>query len=115
MNISRLQSDKLIVGTNDVSFVPPDISPTAFLVDVCDKIYFAGWGSNLGGPLSTLNLPVSIDAYQQDTDGNDIYLMVLDGSLSAMIYSTFFGGSQSNEHVDGGTSRFDKKGIIREC
>lgn len=90
----------------------PDISPTAFLVDVCDKIYFAGWGSNLGGPLSTLNLPVSADAYQQDTDGNDIYLMVLDGSLNAMIYSTYFGGSQSNEHVDGGTSRFDKKGII---
>lgn len=90
----------------------PDISPTAFLVDVCDKIYFAGWGSNLGGPLSTLNLPVSFDAYQEDTDGNDIYLMVLDGSLSTMIYSTYFGGSQSNEHVDGGTSRFDKKGII---
>ena len=28
----------------------PDISPTAFLVDVCDKIYLSGWGSNLGGP-----------------------------------------------------------------
>ena len=27
MNISRLQTDKLIVGTNDVSFVPPDTSP----------------------------------------------------------------------------------------
>ena len=28
MNISRLQTDKLIVGTNDVSYVPPDKSPT---------------------------------------------------------------------------------------
>ena len=27
MNISRLQTDKLIVGTNDVSYVPPDTSP----------------------------------------------------------------------------------------
>ena len=90
----------------------PDISPTAFLVDVCDKIYIAGWGSNLGGSLSTLNLPVSDSAYQQNTDGNDIYLMVLDDELSTMIYATYFGGSQSNEHVDGGTSRFDKKGII---
>ena len=90
----------------------PDISPTAFLVDVCDKIYIAGWGSNLGGPLSTLNLPVTYDAHQSTTDGNDIYLMVLDDSLSEIIYATYYGGSQSNEHVDGGTSRFDKKGII---
>jgi len=28
MNISRLQTDKLIVGTDDVSYVPPDTSPT---------------------------------------------------------------------------------------
>ena len=27
MNISKFQSDKLIVGTNDVSYVPPDTSP----------------------------------------------------------------------------------------
>ena len=98
-----------VVGTSKGT---PDISPTAFLVDVCDKIYISGWGSNLGGPLSTLNLPISPNAYQQTTDGNDFYLMVLDDALSAMIYATYFGGSQSNEHVDGGTSRFDKKGII---
>ena len=90
----------------------PDISPTAFLVDVCDKIYVAGWGSNLGGSLSTLNLPVTLDCYQKFTDGNDLYLMVLDDALSTIIHATYFGGSQSNEHVDGGTSRFDKKGIV---
>ena len=98
-----------VVGTGKGS---PDISPTAFLVDVCDKIYFSGWGSNLGGPLSTLNLPVSTTAFQSTTDGNDFYLMVVDDALSSMVYATYFGGSQSNEHVDGGTSRFDKKGII---
>ena len=32
MNISRLQSDKLIVGTNDVSYFEPDISPTGTAV-----------------------------------------------------------------------------------
>ena len=90
----------------------PDISPTAFLVDVCDKIYISGWGSNLGGPLSTLNLPISSSAFQQTTDGNDMYLLVLDDLLNTMVYATYFGGSQSAEHVDGGTSRFDKKGII---
>ena len=32
MNISRLQSDKLIVGTNDVSYSAPDTSPTGTAV-----------------------------------------------------------------------------------
>jgi len=32
MNISRLQSDKLIVGTNDVSYIAPDTSPTGTAV-----------------------------------------------------------------------------------
>ena len=32
MNISRTQTDKLLVGTNDVSYVPPDISPTGTAV-----------------------------------------------------------------------------------
>tara|TARA_B100001248_G_scaffold262276_1_gene257222 strand:- start:54831 stop:58511 length:3681 start_codon:yes stop_codon:yes gene_type:complete len=98
-----------VIGTGKGS---PDISPTAFLVDVCDKVYLAGWGSNLGGPLSTLNLPVTIDAHQSSTDGNDFYLMVIDNLFNSLVYATYFGGSQSNEHVDGGTSRFDKKGTI---
>ena len=32
MNISRTQTDKLVVGTNDVSYVPPDTSPTGTAV-----------------------------------------------------------------------------------
>ncbi len=32
MNISRTQTDKLLVGTNDVSYVPPDTSPTGTAV-----------------------------------------------------------------------------------
>ncbi len=91
----------------------PDFSPTAFLVDVCNRIYLSGWGSNVGGgALSTFNLPVTTGAYQPNTDGNDFYLMVIDDSLNQLNYATFLGGNQSAEHVDGGTSRFDKNGII---
>ena len=32
MNISRTQTDKLLVGTNDVSYVPPDTSPNGTAV-----------------------------------------------------------------------------------
>ncbi|MBE50440.1 MAG: hypothetical protein CMP51_01985 [Flavobacteriales bacterium] len=105
---SLIKSTK--IGTSKGS---PDISPTAFLVDVCNNIYLSGWGSNTGnGSLSTINLPISNNAYQNTTDGNDFYVMVLDKNLDSLIYATYFGGSQSAEHVDGGTSRFDEKGVI---
>ncbi len=93
----------------------PDISPTAFLVDVCDQIYTSGWGSNaagLGGQLSTAGLPVTPNAHQNTTDGNDLYLAVFDIDMQALNYATFYGGPVSPEHVDGGTSRFDRRGRV---
>lgn len=91
----------------------PDISPTAFLVDYCDKIYVSGWGSAIqGGTLSTTGMSVTADGYQLSTDGNDFYLAVFDIDLSALFYGTFFGGAQAAEHVDGGTSRFDRRGRV---
>ncbi|MGV3636130.1 MAG: gliding motility-associated C-terminal domain-containing protein [Flavobacteriales bacterium] len=90
----------------------PDISPTAFLVDYCNKIYVSGWGSATGGALSTTGLEVTPDAYQGTTDGNDFYLAVFDIDLSDLFYATYFGGNTSAEHVDGGTSRFDRRGRV---
>lgn len=99
------------IGSGDGT---PDISPTAFLVDVCDKIYTSGWGSDLGvgGSLSTSGLPVTPDAQQGTTDGNDLYLAVFDIDMTALTYATYYGGGLSPEHVDGGTSRFDRRGRV---
>ncbi len=91
----------------------PDISPTALLVDLCSKIYLSGWGGSvLNGTGGTSGLPISGDAFQNTTDGNDFYLLVIKDDASAMVYGTYFGGPISYEHVDGGTSRFDRKGKI---
>lgn len=93
----------------------PDISPTAFLVDVCDKIYTSGWGSSaggLGGQLTTTGLPVTPDAIQGNTTGHDLYLAVFDIDMTALSYATYYGGPVSPEHVDGGTSRFDRRGRV---
>ncbi|MGF1639160.1 MAG: PKD domain-containing protein [Cyclobacteriaceae bacterium] len=96
----------------------PDISPTAFMVNECGNIFVSGWGGDLqsdsnlyiGG--DTGGLPVTEDAFQSTTDRNDFYLMVLLEGAKELLYGTFFGGRFVNEHVDGGTSRFDKKGIV---
>ena len=99
-----------------------NISPTALLVDVCEKVYIAGWGGTVntangfGANLGYTNgMATTSDAYQQATDGSDFYFMVLEQDATALLYGTFFGGNGVQEHVDGGTSRFDKSGIIYEA
>ena len=47
MNISRLQSDKLIVGTNDVSYSAPDVSPTGTAV-LNGPVYVGKTGASPG-------------------------------------------------------------------
>jgi PKD repeat protein len=94
----------------------PDIVPSAFLVDVCSKVYVSGWGGDLFGQninnATATGLPLSNDAFQSSTDGSDYYLIIIDDNASSLIYATYFGGASAEEHVDGGTSRFDRQGII---
>jgi gliding motility-associated-like protein len=98
-----------------------DISLSAFLVNNCNYIFISGWGGavnafNGGAPFSTTNgLPITPGAIQSTTDGSDYYLMMLAEDADTLLYATFFGGHSSNDHVDGGTSRFDKKGIVYQA
>ncbi|MDA9262353.1 PKD domain-containing protein, partial [bacterium] len=97
-----------------------DFSPSAFLVNNCGLIYLSGWGGATNRHYratgsSTVGLPLTFDAFQSTTDGSDFYLMVLDKDATALRYGTYFGGAVSNEHVDGGTSRFDKKGNVYQA
>ena len=41
--------------------------------------------------------------------------MVLNEDANGLLYATYFGGGISTEHVDGGTSRFDKNGIVYQA
>ena len=95
-------------GTGSVN-----ISPSAFLVDVCGNIYISGWGANilLSSPLG--GMPITSGAFQSTPgDGYNFYIACFQRNLSSLLYATYFGGALSREHVDGGTSRFDKYGII---
>ncbi len=94
----------------------PDISPTAFLVNECNNLYMSGWGGTLNRRIwkgsGTSGMRVSADALQSQTTGNDFYFIVLTDDATEFLYGTFLGGGQSQTHVDGGTSRFDKNGIV---
>jgi gliding motility-associated-like protein len=77
----------------------------------------SGWGgeTNQGGAGGNTNgLPTTVDAIQKTTDGNDFYFIVMERNASKVLYATFYGGS-SNEHVDGGTSRFAPDGTIYQA
>ncbi|MDW8301896.1 MAG: gliding motility-associated C-terminal domain-containing protein [Bacteroidia bacterium] len=96
-----------------------DISISAFLVDDCEYIYVSGWGGlqDINNVVSgnVTGMPITNNAIQKSTDGSDFYLMVLSKDMKELLYATYFGGNRSEEHVDGGTSRYDKKGVIYQA
>jgi hypothetical protein len=118
-DLSTLEFSTVFGSQSASGLVIPNISPTAFLVNDCNNIYMAGWGgfvnssAQTGFWQSTTNgMPVTSDAYQKKTSGSDFYFMVLNGDATQLVYATFLGGNSSKTHVDGGTSRFDKYGIV---
>ena len=97
-----------------------NISPTAMLVDQCESVYVAGWGGTVNSGWnpatgSVSGMPVTADAFSTTTTGSDFYFIVFKKDLTDLLYATFYGSPVANDHVDGGTSRFDKKGVIYEA
>jgi gliding motility-associated-like protein len=110
----------------------PNLSPTAFLVDRCENVYVSGWGgkANLGtgfGSGTTKGMPVTPNAIKPVTDasGSDFYFFVLKKNADSILYGSFFGQEDPplsvqnphtfGDHVDGGTSRFDRNGVIYQA
>jgi gliding motility-associated-like protein len=99
----------------------PNFSPVAFLVDTCQNVYISGWGSDIpldnGGTsgMSTSGLPITSNALQSTTDGNDFYFIVLSKNAIGLLYGTYFGSAGKEEHVDGGTSRFNPDGVVYQA
>lgn len=104
-----------------------NISPVAFLVDTCENVYISGWGGDIYSPNftpptgtgTTVGMPLSTapnPPAQATTDGADFYFIVFSKNLSALLYSTYMGRSGGvPEHVDGGTSRFDRNGVVYQA
>ncbi|MGX5820431.1 DUF7948 domain-containing protein [Chitinophaga lutea] len=98
----------------------PSLSPVAFLVDRCQNVYVSGWGGELnnnGGFSSagTAGLRTTPDARKPTSDNSDFYFFVMKRDATDILYGTFYGGNGLFEHVDGGTSRFDRNGVIYQA
>ena len=96
-----------------------ELSPTAFLVSDCYEIYVAGWGGETNASNSSAvnsssdGMPLTSDAYQTVTSGSNFYLGLFTKDMVDLKYGTYMGSTEgSNDHVDGGTSRFDKGGGV---
>ncbi|MDO7873132.1 PKD domain-containing protein [Hymenobacter sp. ASUV-10] len=90
------------------------LSPTAFLVDNCGQIIIAGWGGTSLGESTIAGLPVTAGAIQATgPSGDNHYIMQLSANAQTLVYGTYFGNGSC--HADGGTSRFDKSGVIYQA
>lgn len=83
---------------------PNNNALTAFMVDECERIYIAGFC----GPS---RWPLSPDALFSYTAGNQFCSLVFEADATDLLYSTMHPGV----HVDGGSGRFDKNGILYQA
>ncbi len=95
----------------------PNISPTAFLVNDCNNIYLSGWGGIVNSAegfwqSNTFGMVTTPDAFQKSTSGSDFYFIVFSSDASQLLYASYLGGTSSRTHLDGGTCRFDKGGVV---
>ena len=132
-NLAQSQLATVFGSTAPGSAGQVNLDPTAFLVDRCDRVYVCGWGGQengrtlptvpayyayLDGNGTTTGLPVTTNAAQTTTDGSDFYLAQFAAGLTRLDYATFYGDTTpgaTGEHVDGGTSRFDPRGLVYEA
>ncbi len=122
--IAKLQPDLssyIYSTTFGTSSIIPNISPVAFLVDRCQNVYVSGWGGRFnnerGYPCAgTRGMPVTANAIKKTTDGGDLYFFVLEKNATSQLFGSFYGQNGGfDDHVDGGTSRFDANGIIYQA
>lgn len=102
----------------------PTLVPVAFMVDRCENVFLSGWG-NLGDftkfcytEYGTRNFPQTGGTVSniKQSDGLDFYFFALAKDGEKLLYGDFYGQTGGiADHVDGGTSRFDKNGIIYQA
>ena len=132
-NLTQMQLSTVFGSSQIANRGLVNLSPTAFLVDRCDRVYVCGWGGQVNGrdapnsfPVwpylnangTTTGLPTTSNAAQSATDGSDFYLAQFSAGLTRLDYATFYGDTTpgtEGEHVDGGTSRFDPRGVVYEA
>ncbi|MFD2720077.1 PKD domain-containing protein [Hymenobacter monticola] len=101
---------------------PTNLAPTAFLVDNCGNVLLSGYGAS-----SIAGMPTTTDALLRTVSNSSsgsaseanlntygyLYLMQLSPNARRLVYGSYYGTGTT--HVDGGTSRFDKRGIIYQA
>lgn len=103
-----------------------NISPVAFAVDKCENVYVSGWGGRLSPEgddafrtAGTLGMPTkdcNILPNGCSSDNSDFYFFVLGKNAQDILFGAFYGQFGGfGDHVDGGTSRFDSKGVIYQA
>jgi len=95
-NLTDIIASTMIGPDNPNGFANP--APVAFLVDRCDRVYMSCYSA-------PMDMPLTDDALFE-TGG--FYLAAFEESLTLLSFATYYTGN----HVDGGTSRFDKKGVV---
>lgn len=86
----------------------PQFFPTAFVLDICGNVYVAGLTSSGGSVVS--GMPLTADAFSTVPD--NFYFLALESGFSSLLFSTYFGLQNWDDHTHVGIHRLDPSGIV---
>ena len=86
----------------------PQFFPTAFVLDICGNVYVAGLTSTGGSVVP--GMPLTPDAFSTIPD--NFYFLALESGFSNLLFATYFGLQNWDDHTHVGIHRLDPSGIV---
>lgn len=86
----------------------PQFFPTAFVLDICGNVYVAGLTSSGGSVVP--GMPLTPDAFSTIPD--NFYFLALESGFSNLLFATYFGLQNWDDHTHVGIHRLDPSGIV---
>ncbi len=86
----------------------PQFFPTAFVLDICGNVYVAGLTSSGGSVVP--GMPLTPDAFSTIPD--NFYFLALESGFTSLLFATYFGLQNWDDHTHVGIHRLDPSGIV---
>lgn len=84
--------------------------PTGFVLDICGNVYLSTLTSSGSSTYVVPGMPLTPDAFSTTPD--NFYFIALQSGFSDLLFATYFGLPNVDDHTHVGVNRMDKNGIV---
>lgn len=84
--------------------------PTGFVLDICGNVYISTLTSSGSNTYVVPGMPLTPDAFSTTPD--NFYFLALTAGFNDLLFATYFGLPNYDDHTHVGVNRMDKNGVV---